>query len=238
MAVLSIFVLIIAFQALLAISSRLHNIYKSFRSGEWARYSRRLKTAHVVSIFAPFGWLLIFLAFLKSSLFLPLLVIAILYYFLISGPASRELDQQKIKEAIHLTGFRNLMTVSKIVTKAWELSGYRCKHELGWSKQDDDAINASWSRKPGQTVVYCNFFQDNTSSEPSKELSKVFSKEPVYGLHSLDDFIQLSMAIVMTMCYTHERPCLRKKELHERVRDYCTAQVDIESVRGQSTIKQ
>ena len=130
------------------------------------------------------------------------------------------------------------MTVSKIVTKAWELSGYRCKHELGWSKQDDDAINASWSRKPGQTVVYCNFFQDNTTSEPSKDVSKACSKEPAYGLHSLDDFIQLSMAIVMTMSYTHERPCLRKKELLQQVRDFCTAQVDIKSVRGQSAIKQ
>ena len=236
MAVLSIFVLIIAFQALLAISSRLHNIYKSFRSGEWARYSRRLKTAHVVSIFAPFGWLLIFLAFLKSSLFLPLLVIAILYYFLISGPASRELEQQRLREVIHLSGFRNLMTVSKIVEKVWELSGYRCKHELGWSKQDDDAINASWSRKPGQTVVYCNFFQDNKSSEPSKELSQICSKEAAYGLQSLDDFVKLAMAVVMTMSYTHERPCLRKKELLEQVREYCTTQVDIESERGQSAI--
>ena len=233
---LSLLEVILALLAIFISGISLNKVYKLFRRGEWDAYNRRLKTAYIASIFTPFGWLLLLLAFQRSSQYLPLLVITTLYYCLISRPASRELDQQKIKEAVHLSGFRNLVTVSKIVEKVWELSGYRCKHELGWSKQDDDAIHASWSRKPGQTVVYCNFFQDNTSSEPSKDLSQGFSKEPAYELRDLDDFIRVSMAIVMTMSYTHERPCLRKKELLEQVREYCATQVDIESERGQSAI--
>ena len=233
---LSLFEVILALLALLGSGLSFNKVLRLFRRGEWHSFNRRLKMAYIASIFTPLGWLLIILAFQRSSQYLPLLVITTLYYFLITGPASRELEQQKFREVIHLSGFRNLMTVSKIVEKVWELSGYRCKHELGWSKQDDDAINASWSRKPGQTVVYCNFFQDNKSSEPSKELSQICSKEAAYGLQSLDDFVQLAMAVVMTMSYTHERPCLRKKELLEQVREYCTTQVDIESERGQSAI--
>lgn len=233
---LSIFELVVASLALFISGASLNKAYKSVRRGEWAAYNGRLKTAYIASVFTPVGWFLLFLALRRSSHLLPLLVIATLYYFLISGPVSKELEQQKLREAIHLQGYWNLMTVSKIVEKIWELSGYRCRHELDWSKQDDDAINASWSRKPGQTVVYCNFFQDNTSSEPSQELSQAFSKEAAYDLHDLDDFIRISMSIVMAMSYTHERPCLRKNDLLERVREYCTSESNIGSIRGNSSL--
>lgn len=214
---LTILELILALLAIFNCSVSLRNIQKSYKRSEWAEYSRRLKTAYIASAFTPFGWLLIVIALQRSSQLLSLLLIAILYYFLVSAPVSRLLSQHKIQEAVDLVGFQNLKTISRLVENAWELSGYRCRHNLEWTKQDDYSILASWSRKPGQTVVYCTFFQDNTYSEPSKESVQT----AVAGsLNNPDDYLQATMKIVMAMSYVHERPCLRKLDLLEMVRGY------------------
>lgn len=225
--------IILALLALFNAGAGIRKVYKSFTKGEWDGYSRRLKTAYVASIFTSFGWLLLFAALQRSSQLLPVLVIAILYYFLVTGPTSRELSLHKIKEAIHLTAYKNLIIVTRLVEKTWELSGYRCRHELDWTKQDDNSITASWSRKPGQTIIYCTFFQNNSHSEPAEALAPAASSAQ---LNEVDDYLSLSMDIVMAMSYTHERPCLQKAELRNHVREYFISDIAPEQANQESIV--
>ena len=214
--------LFLALVAALSAGVEINRIRKYVAKNEWSSFNRRLKAAHIVSIFSPFGWLLLFIAFQRTSQLLPLLIIAALYYFLITAPVSRRLSQHKIQEVLHLTSFKNLMIVTKLVEKTWELSGYRCRHELNWDKQDDDSIDVSWSRKPGQTVVSCTFYENNAHSEPNTKYEKA---SPSGHLDSPDAFIALTLEVVMAMSYTHERPCLRKAELHQQVREYFSCEL-------------
>ena len=214
---LTIVELLLALAAALGAGAEIFRIRKYVAKDEWRSFNSRLKQAHTASIFLPFGWLLLFIAFQRTSQLLPLLVVAILYYFLVTAPVSRILSEHKIQEVLHLSSFKNLMVVNKLVEKTWELSGYRCRNELSWDKQDDDSISATWSRKPGQTVVSCAFYEDNAHSQPNTRYEKA---SPSGLLDSPDAHIALTMEVVMAMSYTHERPCLRKEELHRQVREY------------------